>query len=79
MRTTKTKSPSLFPARFAAMAESEPALAPRSAPADAATVAPPSPLSRRNYRRGPFYLKIDGLTGDRPKYDEFGRLLTPEA
>lgn len=33
---------------------------------------------RRQYRRGPFYLKIEGLTGPRPKYDEFGRTL-PDA
>ncbi len=29
---------------------------------------------RRQYRRSPFYLKIAGLEGPRPKYDGFGRL-----
>ncbi len=38
-------------------------------------LAPHTPGSRRHYRRSPFYLKIEGLTGPRPKYDEFGRLL----
>jgi len=31
--------------------------------------------ARRQYRRGPFYLKIEGLDGPRPKYDAFGRII----
>lgn len=32
-------------------------------------------VARHRYRRSPFYLKIDGLTGPRPVYDERGRLV----
>jgi len=34
---------------------------------------------RRQYRRSPFYLKIAGLEGPRPKYDGFGRLEPEES
>jgi len=37
-----------------------------------------TPLPRRYYRRSPFYLKIEGLTGPRPKYDAYGRLVRDE-
>jgi hypothetical protein len=48
------------------------------APGRALTVPAPLPDEevslRRHYRRSPFYLKIAGLEGPRPKYDVFGRL-----
>ena len=40
--------------------------------------AEPAILARQKYRRSPFYLKIDGLTGPRPRYDESGRLIPEE-
>ena len=47
-------------------------------PGRALTVPVPVPEDegslRRQYRRSPFYLKIAGLEGPRPKYDGFGRL-----
>ncbi len=30
---------------------------------------------KQRFRRAPFYLKIEGLTGPRPKYDESGRIV----
>ena len=47
-------------------------------PTPQARPAPPvevRPAERRHFRRGPFYLKIEGLDGPRPKYDAFGRLV----
>jgi hypothetical protein len=41
---------------------------------NAETAEPPAP-TRYRYRRSPFYLKIEGLTGPRPVYDERGRLV----
>lgn len=41
---------------------------------DANTGESPIP-TRYRYRRSPFYLKIEGLTGPRPVYDERGRLV----
>lgn len=35
-----------------------------------------SPMpTRYRYRRSPFYLKIEGLAGPRPVYDDRGRLV----
>ena len=39
-------------------------------PAEPAPVAPLAPRSRERYTRGPFYLKIEGLTGPRPTSEE---------
>jgi len=41
---------------------------------DAYLAGSPAP-TRYRYRRSPFYLKIEGLTGPRPVYDERGRLI----
>ena len=53
------------------------------APGRALTVPAPVPDEegslRRQYRRSPFYLKIAGLEGPRPKYDGFGRLEPEES
>ncbi len=55
-------------------------------PKDLIVQAPPeaepdgSPVpTRYRFRRSPFYLKIEGLTGPRPVYDERGRLVEDEA
>ena len=77
MRKTKSKSPS-SPADFGektnAYDEIFRSLTPVRAAIDFVSAPPPT----RQFRRGPFYLKIEGLTGPRPKYDGFGRLMPPE-
>lgn len=76
MRTTKPKPSLAFPARFNAKPESEMDFEPSK---QAETIKTPlRATSRTHYRRSPFYLKIEGLTGERPKYDEFGRLVTED-
>jgi len=77
MRTTKPKPSLAFPARFNAKPEAE-AVAPPPKPVEAPKTAPLRTTSRTHYRRSPFYLKIEGLEGDRPKYDEFGRLVADD-
>ncbi len=78
MRTTKPKPSLAFPARFNAKPEAEADGTPPPKPAEATTAAPLRTTSRTHYRRSPFYLKIEGLEGDRPKYDEFGRLVADD-
>ncbi len=78
MRTTKPKPSLAFPARFNTKPEAEPDFAPPPKPAQTADAVPYKPTSRKHYRRSPFYLKIEGLTGERPKYDEFGRLVAED-
>ncbi len=75
MKTTKSAKPTpplpAFPERFSAPVPSEVVVRPSAAPLARIDEA----RQRRQYRKGPFYLKIDGLEGPRPKYDEFGRLV----
>ena len=50
---------------------------------DAGIVRAPGEVSaapgKQRFRRAPFYLKIEGLTGPRPKYDESGRIVPDES
>lgn len=46
-------------------------------PAD--LIVSPGRPTREKYRRGPFYLKIAGLDGPRPKYDDAGKPIAPDA
>ncbi len=78
MRTSKTKPSLAFPERFNTKPEAEPDFSPSPKVPEASDAPPLRVTSRKHYRRGPFYLKIEGLTGSRPKYDEFGRLVTED-
>ena len=85
MRFPERDAMKTFPKRFPVLPQFDEDIAEPSpasvfgAPAALAPVAAESAvLARQKYRRSPFYLKIDGLTGPRPRYDEAGRLI-PDA
>ncbi len=75
MKTTKSAKPTpplpAFPERFSTPVPGEAVVRPSATPIAHSD----ERRLKRQYRKGPFYLKIDGLEGPRPKYDEFGRLV----